>query len=282
MLSEQGPSDLYGLIGKFVQEPLSALYFFVFAFMAVALVWAAFRFAFPRPGRLQLPRWNVWIGLVALFAAVAVQTLFYFAIGAALGVDMLVIDPMASALATIASVPVICIGGYHLLKALLRSRPVEIGISPRGIVGNSARGLLLVVMLYPLFYFLAFCSTIFLNTIGVDTSEQLVVQMARQGSLFLTVVLFVMALAAPFWEEFVFRGALFGALRRAIGVDEAIIISAAIFAMFHGSVAAFPPIFFLAVFLAYAYERTGSLWTPIAMHFVFNGLNMLPIILAKT
>jgi membrane protease YdiL (CAAX protease family) len=31
-----------------------------------------------------------------------------------------------------------------------------------------------------------------------------------------------------------------------------------------------PPIFFLAICLGYAYERTGSLWTSIVMHSLFN------------
>ena len=36
-----------------------------------------------------------------------------------------------------------------------------------------------------------------------------------------------------------------------------------------------PPIFFVAVCLGYAYERTGNLWTTITMHALFNATNTL-------
>jgi membrane protease YdiL (CAAX protease family) len=49
------------------------------------------------------------------------------------------------------------------------------------------------------------------------------------------------------------------------------------FAALHGNLAAMAPIVFLGIFLAYAYERTGSLWTPIGMHALSNAMNLVPI-----
>jgi len=48
-----------------------------------------------------------------------------------------------------------------------------------------------------------------------------------------------------------------------------IVVTSALFASFHPAWS-IPPIFFLAICLGYAYERTGNLWTTITMHALFN------------
>jgi membrane protease YdiL (CAAX protease family) len=52
----------------------------------------------------------------------------------------------------------------------------------------------------------------------------------------------------------------------------AILITSVLFASVHEAWTR-PLIFMLAVFLGYAYERTGSLWTTITIHLVFNATN---------
>jgi membrane protease YdiL (CAAX protease family) len=54
----------------------------------------------------------------------------------------------------------------------------------------------------------------------------------------------------------------------------AIFIASAIFTSVH-PMWMWPPIFFLALCLGYAYERTGNLWTTIVMHSLFNAINTL-------
>lgn len=52
----------------------------------------------------------------------------------------------------------------------------------------------------------------------------------------------------------------------------AILVTAILFTAVHAAWTA-PPIFLLAIALGYAYERTGSLWTTIIIHALFNGLS---------
>ncbi|HEY8749510.1 MAG TPA: CPBP family intramembrane glutamic endopeptidase [Tepidisphaeraceae bacterium] len=54
----------------------------------------------------------------------------------------------------------------------------------------------------------------------------------------------------------------------------AILITSALFAIIHPIWSA-PIIFLLAIFLGYAYERTGNLWVPITMHAMFNTVSTL-------
>lgn len=76
-------------------------------------------------------------------------------------------------------------------------------------------------------------------------------------------------IAAPLFEEFLFRGLVYRGFKRELPVRWAILASAAVFAVIHpasGSV----PVFALGVAAAWAYERTGSLRAPIAAHMAYN------------
>ena len=84
---------------------------------------------------------------------------------------------------------------------------------------------------------------------------------------------------APVVEEVVFRGLIYGAAKRFGGAAGAAIFSSAFFAFIHGNVPALGPLFGLALCLVLAYEFTGSLLVPIAMHAWFNGLQLLAMVL---
>ncbi len=74
---------------------------------------------------------------------------------------------------------------------------------------------------------------------------------------------------APLCEEFIFRGLIFGGLRRSMGARGAIIISAAIFAIIHPAVSMLP-VFALGIFAAVAYERSKLLLAPMLVHAIYN------------
>ena len=75
--------------------------------------------------------------------------------------------------------------------------------------------------------------------------------------------------AAPFFEEFIFRGLIYGGLRRTLGVTASVLASAAIFAIVHPP-AGVIPVFGLGVAAALVYERTRLLIGPIVVHAVYN------------
>ena len=75
----------------------------------------------------------------------------------------------------------------------------------------------------------------------------------------------------PVFEELVFRGLLFGTLRRGLGPAAAALVSAVVFAVAHGyGVLGFASVFVSGVLWAWAYERTGSLVPSITAHAVDN------------
>jgi membrane protease YdiL (CAAX protease family) len=78
-------------------------------------------------------------------------------------------------------------------------------------------------------------------------------------------------LAAPLFEELIFRGILYRGLRRSLQAASAVLFSALVFALVHPAVSALP-VFVMALLAAAAYERTGWLATPIAAHMTYNAI----------
>jgi len=76
-------------------------------------------------------------------------------------------------------------------------------------------------------------------------------------------------IAAPVFEEFIFRGLIFGGLRRSFGVWPATLASAAVFAILHPALA-IAPVFVMGICAALVYERTRSLLAPMIVHAVYN------------
>jgi uncharacterized protein len=96
------------------------------------------------------------------------------------------------------------------------------------------------------------------------------------------VLLLLMAVVvAPITEETLFRGFIYGVLKRYIGAIGAAVVSAGLFAALHLNLGALPALFVLALCLTLAYEATGSLLANICMHAFFN-LTMLLLILYIT
>jgi membrane protease YdiL (CAAX protease family) len=97
-------------------------------------------------------------------------------------------------------------------------------------------------------------------------------QAARDSQSYVDLGLWVLPLAviaAPVFEEFIFRGLIYGGLRRSFGVWPATLASAAVFAIMHPPLAVVP-VFVLGVCTALVYERTRSLLAPMIAHAVYN------------
>jgi membrane protease YdiL (CAAX protease family) len=104
--------------------------------------------------------------------------------------------------------------------------------------------------------------------------------LTSQSQLRVTLILYAV-ICAPIVEELLFRGVLQGGLRRYFGPAAAIMIPALLFALMHDNAVDRPSLFLLAAICGYLYERTGSLYAPIALHVINNGLTMLQIELLR-
>jgi len=87
--------------------------------------------------------------------------------------------------------------------------------------------------------------------------------------------LFALALVPAVCEELLFRGAIARGLRGRIGLVGAALLSAAYFALLHGSLARLPITFALGIVLAVATLRCGSLVPAICIHACNNAAAVL-------
>ena len=109
------------------------------------------------------------------------------------------------------------------------------------------------------------------SLVGGD-AEQDAVKLLRENSdpASLAMMAIVACIGAPLAEEVVFRGYIYPAVKRFTNIPFAVVFSGLLFGAVHGNLAALLPLTVLGVLLVLAYEYTGSLWAPIAIHFCFN------------
>jgi uncharacterized protein len=165
--------------------------------------------------------------------------------------------------------------GFLLVR---RMSPAELfGLRKVGLLKAGATGGLLVIAILPLLLI----ATMFMQLLLREKArEQEVVQIFREAAganqTWNVVALFVMAVVvAPIFEEVVFRGYLYGVFKRWAGSIASLVFTATLFAALHQSVTVLPSLVLLAIGLTIAYEWSGSLLVPIAMHASFNCVNLV-------
>ena len=91
-------------------------------------------------------------------------------------------------------------------------------------------------------------------------------------------ILFSAIIVAPIVEEIIFRGYIYPALKRYSHGLFAGFMTSLLFAVVHGHVEGLVPLLFLAIILTLCYEKTGSIFVPILIHALFNGINSFIIL----
>jgi membrane protease YdiL (CAAX protease family) len=86
---------------------------------------------------------------------------------------------------------------------------------------------------------------------------------------------FSAVVVAPLAEEVIFRGYLYPVAKRFAGPWVSAVFVSLVFAAGHGNVPLMAPLFLLAMIMTWAYERTGSLWSAIGIHFCFNAATVI-------
>ena len=104
----------------------------------------------------------------------------------------------------------------------------------------------------------------------LDLLQDVMRESARELSANIWIPLLAVV-AAPIFEEFIFRGLIFGGLRRSFDALPAIVASAAVFAIVHPP-ASMIPVFGLGVCAALAFDRTKMLLAPMIAHGIYNAV----------
>jgi membrane protease YdiL (CAAX protease family) len=89
------------------------------------------------------------------------------------------------------------------------------------------------------------------------------------------------SVAAPFAEEFFFRGLIFAGLAARMPWVTAACISGLLFGLTHGDLILLPSLSILGFLNAAAYQRTGNLAVSIALHASYNSISLVFIALKE-
>lgn len=148
---------------------------------------------------------------------------------------------------------------------------------PRGGIGTLALAVVALVSLATCFASLVFVY----NPDALRHDLQPFSEMMRSRTWWL--ILLAAGIGAPLAEELLFRGLIFGALRRSpLGFAGATLISAVSWASLHVNYSLYGlgAIVLIGLYLGWLRERTGSLLTPIVCHGAYNSLIILLMVLA--
>lgn len=143
--------------------------------------------------------------------------------------------------------------------------------------------LLVVLPVTPLVMLLQHLSARLMTTVQVRPQTQEVVQTLERTvgwdeRLFFGLMAIVLA---PLVEEILFRGILYRAIRERGRPRLALWGTSLLFAFTHANVMTFLPLTFLALVLAWLYERTGNLLASIAGHATFNAINFFLVVFQR-
>lgn len=111
-------------------------------------------------------------------------------------------------------------------------------------------------------------------------AEQSIVSVLRHSSdlPLITVICFSAAIAAPLVEELIFRGYLYPIMKKYTGAWFALITTSLLFGIIHVSLVPFIPLAVFGAMLVLLYEYTGTIWTPIIAHCIFNTATLINIL----
>ncbi len=98
-----------------------------------------------------------------------------------------------------------------------------------------------------------------------------------QDKVALAVFFITASIAAPIFEEIMFRGFLLPSLTRYISVSGAIIISGLIFAIAHLSLSEVLPLATLGIVLGFVYTRSRNLLAPMLLHCLWNSGTLISL-----
>jgi membrane protease YdiL (CAAX protease family) len=107
----------------------------------------------------------------------------------------------------------------------------------------------------------------------------LTLALESQNTFALLCFAFTASLAAPFFEEIVFRGFLLASLTRYLPVWGAIALSSFIFALAHQNLSEVLPLTVLGCVLGFVYTRSKNLLSSMLVHSLWNGGTLLSLFL---
>jgi membrane protease YdiL (CAAX protease family) len=182
--------------------------------------------------------------------------------------------PLITTESIITSVVILCLlAGFATAVVGFRIRPVDwLGLHWKRWRSVFWIAPLSLVVMWSIFGGLIWAGYMeWMESLGVDTVQESVrVLQNSDDPAILGWMSFAALIAAPICEEVIFRGYCYPVVKKYTGAIASMVVTSLVFACAHGNLPSALPLFLLGMLLVYTYERTSSLWAPVAVHFLFN------------
>jgi membrane protease YdiL (CAAX protease family) len=165
-----------------------------------------------------------------------------------------------------------CIAGF------LQLRRIDIdaiaGFSKITVKRAISTGIILLLAATPL---VLLAEALTQNLFGSGSSRQEIVDLFNSSQTIQERVMIIVlaVVVAPISEEFIFRFFIYGVLRRYAGIAFGLVFNALLFAAAHNHAPSVAPLFVLGVCFTLAYEWSGSILVSMAMHTLFNSVQLI-------
>jgi membrane protease YdiL (CAAX protease family) len=211
-------------------------------------------------------------GLAELFVAIAVILLFFWMITNALSRP----PPRVSTPMIIAN-ELLFVAIVLLVMTYLRLRGFTLdllaGFSKVTLKRALSTGFILLLAAWPL---IAVAEMITQKMFGGSSKQEIVDFFNSSETIAQRVTIIILAVvAAPIFEELIFRFFIYGALRRYFGITVGLILNSFVFAAAHSHLPSALPLFVLAGCFTLAYEWSGSILVSMSMHALFNASQLI-------
>ena len=153
---------------------------------------------------------------------------------------------------------VVVFGIFYLVRRKDFTRNTEAKVTPKIIFGGFA-----VILMWNLV--ISLLDTLTSNKLSIPSGGEEIP--ALFGLIFIAVLPAVM-------EEFAFRKVIFG-LTRKHGFWPAAILSSVVFGLMHQNITQGIFAFGMGIIFCYVYEKTGSIWVTMLLHFANNALSVI-------
>ncbi|HBA85653.1 MAG TPA: hypothetical protein DCZ95_16350 [Verrucomicrobia bacterium] len=175
--------------------------------------------------------------------------------------------------------------GFHGIGLLaIAGLLKQFGATWKGVFGLRSKrffkalgtGLVFYLASMPFLWFYSLLYQAALKHIGYEPSwQEVALVLTGDQPLWIRIYFFFMGIVlAPVFEEVVFRGILLPYFAQKWGVSRSVILISLLFAGIHFHIPALGPLFVISLALSLAYISTRSILVPIAMHGIFNAVNL--------
>ncbi len=164
-----------------------------------------------------------------------------------------------------------------------RQQIVAIGLTLKNLTKNIFYGLAGYVAIIPIMFLTLFATTVVINYFKLTPPVQPIVDLLlkeKKMSMLIYASIFA-AVAGPIMEEIFFRGFMYNALKKKMGILLSMLLTSIIFSLLHAHLIGIVPILILGLLLNYLYEKTGSLIPSIVVHITHNLASLAMVFMMK-